>query len=189
MTIKEIIDTYGDPTKIWDNALNRSANKNSYYLYEIHNMSFDFWENQVWIFNTLEQFREFTVALELFDFIYNQEKEDYDFEEYDYSENIENLKKIKAKENWTFDDCLAYVNNYNHSELQLNGFGKVIDLLNTTETDFENSKQLLFSFDDLKEYNLSEAQYKILHKYQNVTNILPGKSEEQFLNFLSEWSL
>jgi hypothetical protein len=184
MTLGEIIDQLGSPTSVWENAMGRTANENSYYLYEIHHLSMGLWENQVWIFNSLEEFGDFTYALELFNYIYDSEKTDYD-EELD-DEFYQRLKKNRES-TWDWEKCQLFIKNRENSEISIKALGRVKALLETTQSDFEKSKKYYSSIDELEKINLDEATYQILNKYAEISKVAPCDSKEEFLEFISNW--
>ena len=61
MTAEEVIDLI-DPTFAFENALERIATPDSYYLYEISRAGFSD-HLQIWIFDNLDQFKAFLPAL------------------------------------------------------------------------------------------------------------------------------
>ena len=184
MTLGEIIDEFGSPTLAWENAMGRTANENSYYLYEIHHTSMGFWESQVWIFNSLKEFGDFTYALDLFNYIYTGEKKDYD-EEVDL-ELYQQLKKNRES-TWDWEKCQLFIKYRGNSEISIKALGRIKDLLETSQSDFEKSKKYYSSLDELENIQLDEATYKILHKYAELSDVAPSDSKEEFLDFISNW--
>ena len=88
-TIEEIFEELGYPTTIWENVMGEEATAESFYLYELHLMSYDFWENQVWIFNSTADFGKFAYTLELFDYLYCYDDPDFEFDESDQTDDYE----------------------------------------------------------------------------------------------------
>ena len=186
MIITELFNEFGDPTLAWENAMDKVANENSYYLYEIHHMSMNFWENKVWIFNTLDEFGGFTLALDLFNYLY-------------YSEDLSNIQdnsdvkelhnKLANKKGivWNLDNCMDYIKNFDNLNIELKAFGRIESLIHTSEKDFEKSKKHYSTLDELNIEELEEASYQILHRYSKVSEKAPCKSISEFLEFISSW--
>jgi hypothetical protein len=184
MNIEEIIEELGEPIIAWDNAQDKEATENSFYLYELHEM-FNFWESQVWIFNDLQEFYDFAYSRVLFDYINRGEDEAYDFDS-DQRELYEHLLKLKNTI-WTIAECENFVKTFNHSSLALVQFGKVSDLITISDEDFEKCKQLSRTKEELENDNLKEGCYKIISEYINRHHKKPKESEEAFLTFLNNW--
>ena len=185
MTFSEIFDKLGDPTLVWESAMGKRATPESFYLYELHEMSFGFWESQVWIFDSSQDFGNFTYALDLFDYVYFE-----DWEELDETEDFTNLyEQLIANRNkaWTYEDCQRYVAAFGPSTVQPVQFGRVSDLLAFPSADFEKCKGVYRDLDSLAEAGLSEAEYKIMLKYAERSEIPPSVNVEGFLEFLSKW--
>ncbi len=185
MTLFEIFEELGDPTSVWESAMGKRATSESFYLYERHEISFNFWESQVWIFDTPQDFVAFTYALDLFDYVYFE-----DWDELDETEDFTKLyDQLIANRNkaWTYEDCQRYVSAFGPTSLQPVQFGRVSDLLAFPTADFEKSKGFYRDLDSLEEAGLSEAEYKIMHKYSERSAFPPSVNTEGFLEFLSGW--
>jgi hypothetical protein len=186
MIITEIFEKHGDPTIVWESAMNKNATAASFYLYELHEL-FNFWEDGVWIFNSPNEFRDFTYALELFDYVYFEDWDDLSDED-DYSALHQRLLERKNQE-WTFDDCKRFVAQFPVGSIELVDFGRVSDLLSFSEDAFEKCKNIYLTTDRLEDEHLHQAEYKIMHQYSNKSSVAPGKSSTHFLEFLSNWGL
>ena len=188
MTIEEIIEELGEPIIAWDNAQDKEATENSFYLYELHEM-FNFWESQVWIFNDLQEFYDFAYSRVLFDYINRGEDEAYDDDDSDQSELYKHLLKLKNTI-WTIAECENFVKTFDHYTFELVQFGKVSDLIAISDEDFEKCKELYTTKDELENINIKEGVYQIISKYitRNYKNPKkPKDSKEAFLAFLNNW--
>ena len=183
MIITEIFEKHGDPTIVWESAMNENATPDSFYLYELHEMSFNLWEDKVWIFNSPNEFRDFTYALELFDYVYFEDWDDLSDED-DYSALHQRLLERKNQE-WTFDDCKRYVAQFPIGSIELVNFGRVSDLLAFSEEDYEKCKNVYLTTDRLENEHLNQAEYKIMYYFSKESPVAPGKATKQFLKFLS----
>ena len=186
MTIQDIFEKLGDPTLVWENAMGVEATVDSIYLYELHLMSFDFWENQVWIFNSTADFGKFTYALELFDYLFCYEDPDFEFDESDQTEFYNYLYELINRE-WTLEACQKYLAKFHNSNIEIKAFLPMENLLNIQQEEFEKCKKIYFTLDQLEEVNLTEATYKILHRYAEDSEVAPSENREQFLEFISKW--
>jgi len=186
MTIEEIFEELGYPTTIWENAMGEEATAESFYLYELHLMSFDFWENQVWIFNSTADFGEFAYALELFDYLYCYDDPDFEFDESDQTELYNYLCELKNRE-WTLETCQECVAKFHNFNIEIKAFLPMENLLKIEQEEFEKCKAIYLTLDQLEEVQLTEATYKILHRYSNMSKIAPSENREQFLEFISNW--
>lgn len=186
MTIEEIIKLFGEPEDTWNNCLGKTATENSYYLYELHEM-YNFWKNHVWIFNDLHEFYEFAYSITMVDYINREENEDYDMD--DNTEQIalyNYILKLKNTE-WTIEACENFISTFKHTSFELVQFGKVSDLINISDTEYEKCKEFYHTKEELEKVELSEGFYKIISGYIDQFDKKPKESKEDFLTFLSNW--
>jgi hypothetical protein len=187
MTIEEIFAELGEPEDAFNSAMGKTATENSYFIYEIHNMSFNFWENAVWVLNDLQEFSDIAYAFELFDFIGREENEDYDFEdETDQSELYHHLLELKNKK-WTIELCEEFVENFDNHGIELIQFGKISELIAISDSDFNKCKEIYLTKDELEKVNLNEGDYKIIHQYIKQKNKKPKDSISDFLDYINEF--
>lgn len=84
MNIHELIDRLPlHPVDAFRIGLNKQATEEAFFLYEIHQLHHGFYESQVWIFNTIEEFVTFLPAIVFNDIVVNWENYSED-EEYNY---------------------------------------------------------------------------------------------------------
>lgn len=185
MKIDELHDIL-DPTLIWENALNKDANENSYYLYELHNYHHDTWGAHLWIFNSIEEFKEFVPALIFFDITYyNDNLSEEEIEKFDLSENYKEYLKYKDLD-FNENLCIDFVKNFDSTnQLELIEFGKISSLFEVNAETFDKCKNALLSEELLLQTKLTQAQCQILIQFSKVSTTAPKFNKEVFLDFLS----
>jgi hypothetical protein len=170
------------------------ASREKYYLYEIHHMYHDHWESNVWIFDSIEQFKRFLPVL-----IFSWESvhfEDYDFEErveeIDYEEGFALYQKALSEKWKSAEDCNRFLKEladaaFVSGDINPIEFGIVADLLSVTVEEFEKCKDWLTTEKELQEAGLAEGRYQIYSEFWRRFEKHPSENEEQFLEMLSDW--
>ena len=148
---------------------------------------FNSWESKVWFFSDLNHFFDFAYSHEMFDYIGRGECEEYDFE--DDTEQSEIYQNLLALKNtiWTSETCEKFIKKFDHSSFELVQFGKVIDLINISDENFEKCKELYLTKDQLENVALKEGSYQIISEYIRRQNKKPRDSKEEFIDFLNNW--
>lgn len=180
MTLEELLAKI-DPTCIWENAMDRAATPNSFYLYELHLMSFNSWDAHVWIFDTTQQFRDFIPALLFRDLLYLDDAAK--FKGMDFSQRYEELLYLQNTI-WDLNRCKEFIANYKSKDLELLEFDSISELINISNEHYEICKQTLY-IDPKVEFGISQAKYKILHKFALRSDIKPAFNQDTFLEFIS----
>ena len=185
MTKEELFDELGHPIMVWDESMNVEATKSSFYLYEVHQVGPTSYENKVWFFDTVDAFKRFTYSLDLIDFIFQIDDEEFSEDEFESERPFQFYSEMQKRQ-WTIEDCKQYVNEYNHCLMDLIHFGSVQELLNVNDVQFEKCKSLIFSIEELERNHLHEAEYQIMNDYAQISERSPMQSADRFLQFLNE---
>jgi hypothetical protein len=177
------------PYDVMQNSFGKTATVNCFYLYENHQMHHDFYESHVWIFNGIEEFVEFLPVIVFSDIAINCENEDFieEYGELDYTDRFNYYKSLLARD-WNDIECKKFIDEHKGtSEMQFIEFGKVSDLINISQEHFDKCQNVYNSIDELTENGLSEGTYKIIHKFQSISNLIPAENKESFLSMLEDW--
>lgn len=177
------------PNDAMQNAFGRKVSANSYFLYEIHNMHHDFYESHIWIFNSIDEFVEFLIAIIFSDIALNCENEDFfqEFGELDYSERFSCYESL-SKKDWNFNECKKFIAEYEGiSELELIEFGKVSDLLDISQEDFDKCNNIYSTLKEIELQGLTQATYKIMNKFHTISDAKPSINQPLFFEMLENW--
>ncbi len=187
MDYKEVIQKIGNhPNDVMQAAFDREANTNSYYLYEIHRMHHQDYESYVWLFNSIEEFVLFLPAIVFNDIAVNCDNHDFEeeFGDIDYTEKYK-LYTSLMNNKWDEAQCAKFVLDYLGSdELELIEFGKVADLLNISDSEFEKCKDSYSTIEEIEKHGLTQGKYKILNKFYNQSKTRPSLNQTDFFEML-----
>jgi len=129
-----------DPLLIFEKQMEVPPDSHSYYLLEFHLSGPNWWDQHVWYFENLEQFKRFLPALIFRDLIIELSNSNYN-ENLDlskeYKEYLE-VKEIPIEEK----AFVNFVHQYNSDKLELVEFGRVQDLLDLSQSEFEYCKKI-----------------------------------------------
>jgi hypothetical protein len=179
-----------DPMDTFDEAINLNiATENSYYLYEIHQMGPFSWENHVWIFNDLTYFKDFLPIIIFNDLVINEDRTEFD--DVDWSEDYELYHSLQSKK-WDLLNVQDFLKKHGVcSQMKFIELGKVSDLLEVSDEEYEKCKESYSSLEELEKIEVSEGRYKILHAF-HVAQVMeyskaPSYNPSMFLEMLNCW--
>ena len=179
MTAEEVIDLI-DPTLAFENALERIATPDSYYLYEISRAGFSD-HLQIWIFDNLDQFKAFLPALYFRNLV--MEFGDIEEDDNDYQSLYDDYQKLVNSELSLLDLKLKIkalqFDNINYLE-----FGAITEILAISEEQFEVCKQELF-IDPEEAHGIPQGYYRIINRFYKIHKCAPKDNIEAFLPFIS----
>jgi hypothetical protein len=133
----------------------------------------------------LQDFYDYAYSHVIIQYINRELDEEYHFDDDTYrSELYQYLLKLKNTI-WTIEECDNFIKSFSDSSFELVEFGKVSDLIATTDEDFEKCKEHYNTKKELENINLKEGCYKIISEYIDQHNQKPKESKEMFLSFLS----
>jgi len=195
MNYQDLTEKLGrEPAQIFEDFYGHaSASPDAFFLYEIHLMGFDFWESNVWIFESIAEFKQFLPVL-LFSWE-TSHSQDHDFEsrvsEFTYEEGYALYQQALNEEWHSPEDCNRFLNELANKGISAEivgiEFGAVSDLLNVSDEEFDKCKEDLFSEEDLEKAGLTQGRYKIFNRYWESHEEHPSENEEQFLEMLDGW--
>lgn len=189
MELNDLIEILPEhPCDVMQNGFGKKAFSESFYLYEIHNMHHNWYENNVWIFNSINEFVQFLPAIVFNDIAVNCE-EGFEDEhvDYDYSEDY-NFYKSLVSQKWDELKCKEFISEHSKfGGLELIEFGRVSDLLECTQQEYNKCKDSIYSLDELEELELSQGRYKIFHAFHSVSENRPSLNEKAFIQMIEDW--
>ncbi len=177
------------PFDAMQNGFGKTVTDNSFYLYEIHQLHHDFYESHVWILNNIEEFNEFLIFIVFSDIAFNCENEDFiaDYGELDYSARFKHYQSLLTRD-WNFVECKNFIAQYKgDSEIEFIEFGKISDLLDFTQADFEKCRNHYATIDEIENQGLTHANYRIMNKFHDISILNPASNQKLFLEMLENW--
>ena len=177
------------PYDVMQNGFGKRATESCFYLYEVHQMHHDFYESHLWIFNGIEEFIEFLPVIVFSDIAINCENEEFieEYGELDYTDRFNYYKSLLAR-NWNEVECKKFIDEHKGTgEMEFIEFGKVSDLLNILQEQFDKCEKYHSTLDELENNGLTEGVYKIMHKFHGISNVVPAENKESFLSMLGDW--
>ena len=190
MKIDELIELLPKhPTKVYQDGFGTQATENGFYLYEIHKMHHDFYESHVWIFKSIEEFVNFLPAIVFNDIAVHWEDDEFDWDtdNYDYSNDYDFYKSL-INQQWDFQQCIDFINNHNKfGELELIEFGKISDLVDVSQVEYDKCEEIYLFLDELENLGLTQGRYQIFHKFHAFSDSIPSKNKAVFMEMLEHW--
>jgi hypothetical protein len=189
MNINQLIERLPEhPCDLMQNVFGREVSAESFYLYGIYNMHYNFYNSHVFIFNSINEFVEFLPAIIFNDIAINWD-DDYEEnnEEISYSEDYKLLENLR-NQNWDELKCKKFIKEHcKFDDLELIEFGKLSDFMEVTTEEFNKSKELFFSLDKLDEIGITQCRYQLLHKFSSISQVLPSQNKKAFFKMIEEW--
>ena len=179
MTAEEVIELI-DPTLAFENALERIATTDSYYLYEISRAGFSD-HLQIWIFDNLDQFKAFLPALYFRNLV--MEFSDIEEDDYDYQSLFDDYQKLVNTE-LNLQDLKLKIKALQFDNINYLEFGAINEILAVSEEQFEVCKQELF-FDPEETYGIPQGFYRIINRFYQKYKCAPTDQLDHFLEYIS----
>ena len=187
MDYDELIEKLGKEPGIWLFDGYGTPREEGYYLYQIHLMHGDYWENGVYFFNTINEFVDFLPGIVFSNLAVDSMGDDFWEENHDFSEDWNRFQELKSGD-WDEERCVKFIKEYGaNNYIEFIEFGKISDLLSVTQEEYDKCYDSIDSTDELEEEGLTEGRYKIFTKFHEESDDRPGLDKEGFLEMLSNW--
>ena len=187
MDYDELIEKLGKEPGRWLFDGYGTPREEGYYLYQIHLMHGDYWENGVYFFNTINEFVDFLPGIVFSNLAVDSMGDDFWEENHDFSEDWNRFQELKSGD-WDEERCVKFIKEYGaNNYIEFIEFGKISDLLSVTQEEYDKCYDSIDSTDELEEEGLTEGRYKIFTKFHEESDDRPGLDKEGFLEMLSNW--
>lgn len=189
MNINQLLERFPEhPIDLLQNALGRKVSIESYYIYGTIRVHNDSYSSYFFIFNSINEFVEFLPAIIFNDIALNWDVDYEDnLDDYNYSDDYKLLENL-TNQSWDEIKCKKFINRHSKfDDLELIEFGRIADFMEATTDEFNKSKELYVTLDELDKIGITQCRYQVLHKFNSISQKPPSQNKNAFFKMIEDW--
>ena len=71
--------------------------------------------------------------------------------------------------------------------MELIEFGRISDFMEATSEEYNKSKEIYVSLDELEKIGITQCRYQVLHKFSSISQLPPSQNSDEFLKMIEDW--